>query len=64
MISIVPEHEPLPPTPDKPKPDKPSPGTPQPLPTQPPPDQPEIEPVPEEVPDRDIKRKPANPQTK
>ncbi|CAL1520867.1 hypothetical protein [Chitinophaga sp. MM2321] len=49
---------------DPASPDKQQPGKSDPTPVQPPPDKPEIDPIPEEVPDRDVPRKPADPQAK
>ncbi|MGO4294154.1 hypothetical protein [Chitinophaga sp. RAB17] len=43
-------------------PDKQQPGKEDPTPVQPPPDKPEIAPIPEELPERDNPRKPADPQ--
>lgn len=49
------------PIPD-PSPDKQQPGKENPTPVQPPPDKPEIEPIPQEIPDREIPHTPADPQ--
>lgn len=50
------------PIPDPAAPDKQQPGKEDPVPVQPPPDKPEIAPIPEELPERDNPRKPADPQ--
>jgi hypothetical protein len=50
------------PVPDPATPGKEEPGKENPVPVQPPPDKPEIEPIPEELPERDNPHKPADPQ--